>query len=106
MKSNALKHDWINKYRAVGHDRFFKFLLSYGNDRLLKMQQNSSLGTSPEIEFIEYAEHFLVLYRRSGEADYFTLAAIFRRAAHKIYRTGLKQKIIKQNKKFLQLVTK
>lgn len=106
MKGNALKHDWIGKYRTVGHDRFYKFLLSYGNDRLLKIQANPSSGISPEIEFIEYSEHFLVLYRRSGEDDYFTLAAIFRRAAHKIYRTGLKQNIIKQNKKFLQLVTK
>ena len=106
MKSNALKHDWISKYRTVGHDRFFKFLLSYGNDRLLKIQENSSSGISPEIEFIEYAEHFLVLFRRTGEMDYFTLAAIFRRAAHKIYRVGLKQKITKPNKKFSQLVTK
>lgn len=105
MKTNALKHDWINKYRSVGHDRFFKFLLAFGTDRLIQIKSGEpTTAISPETEFLEYYEHFLVLFRRSGEEDYLNLAKIFRRAAHKIYRLGLQQKILKRNAKFLQVV--
>lgn len=105
MKTNALKHDWIAKYRTFGYDRFLRFLLAIGQDRLDKIKQEGNAGLTPENELLEYYDQFLILYRRSGEEDYLNLAKIFRRAAHKIYRLGLKQKLLKRNLKFLQTVS-
>ena len=105
MGNSAVKHDFLNKYRLVGNERFYAFLLSFGVERLIKLRDDKTSSISPEKEFMDYYDHFLVLYRRSGENDYLDLAKIFRRAAHKIYRVGLKQKILKKNNRFLQVVS-
>lgn len=106
MGNSAVKHDFLNKYRLVGNERFYKFLLAFGIDRLIKLRDGVSKGTNPEIEFLEYYDHFLVLYRRSGEGDYLDLAKIFRRAAHKIYRAALKSNMTEKNPRFLNVVPK
>jgi hypothetical protein len=61
-------------------------------------------GQSPDLEFLEYYDKFMILYRREGDPNYLEVARIFRRAAHKIYRLMLKKQMTSHNAKFLNLV--
>lgn len=98
------KNEFIAKYLAQGEQKFYKFLLLYALNKLILMKQENYKGPSPEIELIELYEKFLIIYRREGDEDYFAVAKLFRKAAHKIYRTMLNKGLIKKNKKFLNLV--
>lgn len=102
MVSQSVKHTLIDKYRSLGPERFYQFLLAYGTEKFSKMDKGQSEGPSPEVELLEYYDQILSLYRKGAEAEHLELAAIFRRAAHKLYRDGVKQKLIKKNIKFLQ----
>lgn len=99
-----LKNDFISKYLAQGEDKFYKFLLLYALNKIILMKQDNYSGPSPEIELIELYEKFLLIYRREGNEDYFAVAKLFRKAAHKIYRTMFNKGLIKKNSKFLNLV--
>jgi len=92
---------FISKYKSMGEDRFYRFLLSYAMDKIANFEKKD---ISPEVELIGYYEKFLQLYRREGEIDYLELAKIFRKAGNKIYRVLLKTNSINKNNKFLNVV--
>lgn len=98
------KLNFLDKFYAVGSEKFYNFLLTYSIDKLRKMQDHEYDGISPETELLDYYEKILSVYRSGIDEDHLELAKIFRKAAHKIYRIGLKQKLIKKNKRFLNLV--
>lgn len=105
MSAIASNKDFIEKYNAVGSHKFYRFLLTYAINKLIKIRDNEYKGSiSPEIEFLEYAEKFLQFYRREGDEDYLDIAKIFRKAAHKIYRIMLKKQMTKHNPRFLNMV--
>jgi len=95
---------FIEKFKSIGNDRFYSFLLTYAINKLIKIKANNFEGISPEIEFLEYAERFLQLYRRENNAIHLDLSRTFRRAGHKIYRLMRKQNLINKNSRFLQAV--
>lgn len=101
---NDFKKEFIDKYKVVGEQKFYNFILTFGIDKLSKLSNGDIKGISPEIEFIDYYDKFLMLYRRNNDKDCLLLAKIFRKAAHKIYRVGLKKKLIDKNTKFLNVV--
>jgi len=105
MNVDILKRDFIPKYLAAGEQRFYRFLLTYALDKLVGMEKKTYTGISPDLEFLEYYEQFLILYRREGEGMYLDLAALFRKAGHKIYRVRLQKGMTSPNAKFLQLVS-
>jgi len=104
MIETEIKKEFIDKYKAVGDQKFYNFILAFGVDKLSKLSNGDYKGTSPEVEFLEYYEKFLALYRRGAGDECLTLAKLFRRAAHKIYRVGLKKNLIERNNKFLNIV--
>lgn len=100
---DVVKHEFVDRFRAVGRDRFYNFILTFGVDKLVRIRDGQKM-LSPEVEFLDYYDKFLMLYRRGLDEDYLELAKLFRKAAHKIYRVGIKQKLIDRSTRFLNLV--
>jgi hypothetical protein len=104
MSVEALKRNFVPKYLATGEQKFYRFLLLYALNKLIYIEKDSFKGISPELEFLDYYDQFIMLYRREGEDVYLELARVFRRAAHKVYRVMLKKSMTERNAKFLNLV--
>jgi hypothetical protein len=105
VSANSLKEQFFPKYLSNGKDKFYRFLLFCQLTKLVLMKNNSYKGVSPELEYLEYYEKFIFLYRREGDEVYLEIANLFRKAAHRIYRIMLKQKMLNSyNVKFLNLV--
>ena len=104
MSVEALKKEFVPKYLAAGEPKFYRFLLLYALNKLIYIEKGSFKGISPETEFLDYYDQFIILYRREGEEIYLDLARVFRRAGHKIYRIMLKKKMTEYNPRFLNLV--
>lgn len=121
MSAEVLKREFVPKYLAVGEDRFYRFLLEYADQKMDEMERAKSKPkpkkkekekekekevetVSPNLEFLDYYERFLVLYRREGEPLYLDIAGLFRKAAHRVYRLMLKRGMTPPNGKFLHLV--
>jgi hypothetical protein len=104
MNADALKRDFVDKYHSVGEQKFYRFLLVYAINKLIKIRDGEYKGTSPELEYLDYSERFVFLYRREAEEVYLKLAHIFRKAGNKIYRMMLKKGLTKKNSKFLNIV--
>ncbi len=104
MSVEALKNNFVPKYLATGEQKFYRFLLLYALNKLIYIEKDAFKGKSPELEFLEYYDQFIILYRREGEEVYLELARCFRKAAHKVYRVMLKKNMTEKNAKFLNLV--
>lgn len=104
MSVEALKKNFVPKYLATGEQKFYRFLILYALNKLIYIEKGSFKGTSPELEFLDIYDQFIILHRREGEDIYLELARVFRRAAHKVYRVMLKKSMTERNAKFLNLV--
>jgi hypothetical protein len=106
MSSDTLKNHFIAKYLAVGPHKFFNFILVHALNKLVLMEKGTYKGNNPDLEFLEYYDKLIILYRREGDENFLEIARLFRKAAHKIYRIMLKKKLTPYNGKFLNLVKK
>lgn len=104
MTVDTLKKEFLPKYLSNGEVKFYNFLLFYAVGKLMAIDKKEYKGIPPNLEFLEYHDQFIILYRREGEEIYLKIAKVFRRAAHKIYRIMLKKKLSPRNNKFLNLV--
>ncbi len=104
QQSDNIKKLFINKYTAIGEEKFYKFLITYALNRIVEPTEKEKTPFNPALELMEYYDMFLKLYRREGEDIYLELSHQFRKAAHKIYRILLKKGLTEINNKFLQLV--
>lgn len=104
MGVDVLKQEFVPKYLAAGEQKFYRFLLMYALNKLIAIEKGVYKGEIPNLEFLNYNDRFIILYRREGEEVYLQVAKIFRKAAHKIYRIMLKKKMTDINPKFLNLV--
>jgi hypothetical protein len=104
MSVEALKNEFVPKFLLKGEQGFYRNLLALATKLLMNTQKGTYKGTSPELLFLRCYEQFIILYRREGEDIYLDLARVFRRAAHKVYRTMLRSKMTEKNSRFLNLV--
>jgi DUF1680 family protein len=104
MSVEALKKEFVPKYLATGEPKFYRFLLLYALNKLIYIEKGSFKGKSPELEFLDIYDQFIILYRREGEEVYLDLARVFRRAGHKVYRVMRKKNMTERNLRFLNLV--
>jgi hypothetical protein len=104
MDNDLFKSEFLAKYKAVGGERFYKFLLIQAISKLVSIEGGSYKGTPPELEYLNYSDRFIILYRREGDELFLKLAKIFRRAAHRVYRIMLKKSMTVPNAKFLNAV--
>ncbi len=104
MSVEFLKQQYLPKFLSEGKDRFYRILLFHQLYKILLIKKGLYKGVSPEIEYMEYYNHFLLLSRREGEESYLEMAKVFRKAAHKLYRILIKLELTEKNLKFLNLV--
>lgn len=104
MSVEAIKKEFVPKYLAAGEPKFYRLLLLYALNKLIHIEKGSFKGKSPEMEFLDVYDQFIILYRREGEEVYLDLARVFRKAAHKVYRVMRKKKMTEKNDRFLNLV--
>jgi len=105
--SYNFKKDFVLRYTQTGPGKFYKFLLSSAIVKvslLLENEESNKQFRFPDQELLDYYEKFLMFYRRENEDIYMEIAKLCRKAAHKIYRELLRQKIIERNGKFLNLI--
>ena len=103
MIAEALKKEYIPKY-SNGEPKFYRSLLFSALHKLVLIGRSEYKGITPELEYLDCYEEFIILYRREGDDSYLQMARLFRKAAHRIYRIMLKKKMTSYNPKFLNLV--
>jgi hypothetical protein len=101
---DILKSQFVVKYNEIGPYKFYRFLMVYALNKLILIEKDDYKGVLPNLEFIEYHDRFIILYRREGEDTYLELAKLFRKVAHKIHRVMLKKNMTPPSAKFLTLV--
>jgi hypothetical protein len=102
------------KFETFGTEKFYQFLLNYATNKIAEKEEVSKKPRakmkddankiSPEIELMDYSDRFLELFRGEGEIAYLSIAKLFRRAGHKIYRMMLKKSLAKRCDRFLNTV--
>lgn len=100
------KQEFVLKYTAVGKEKFYRFLLSSAIFEMVTQLETPETKTDryPDQKLLDMYEKFLVFYRRENEEVYLEIAILCRKAAHKVYRALLKQKIVEKNSRYLNLV--
>jgi hypothetical protein len=104
MNVDALKDNFVPKFLSNGEDRFYKSLLFLAVNKLVFIQNGSYRGAPPHIEYIDYHNRFLCLYRRSGDETFLKISQLLRKAAHKIYRAMLAKNMATKDNNFLNSV--
>lgn len=103
MEQDALTQEYVPKYLA-GERKFYRYLLLLALNKLILIERGIFKGVSPELEFLDHYNKFIVLYRREGDETYLQVARVFRKVGHKVYRIMLKKKMTMPNQKFLRSV--
>ena len=104
MNADGLKKEFVPKYLTDGEQKFYRFLLLYALNKLTLINKGLYKGTGPNLEFLDYYDSFIILYRREGDEVYLQIARNLRKAAHRIYRIMLKKNMTVPNTRFLNLV--
>jgi len=102
MDLECIKKEYLIKFKSEGSDKFYKSLLVCAVKELLKDTEEEKVNIS--LEFMNLHDKFMILFRREGDQQYLSIAKIFRKAAHKIYRFMLKRGWSEKNQKFLNVV--
>jgi len=104
QQADKMKKEFIPKLLDVGEVKFYRFLILYAMNKLISVENGTYKGSTPEIDFLDYHDQFLAMYRKEGETVLLDLAKIFRRAGHYIYLVMLKREMTNRNNRFLNLV--
>jgi hypothetical protein len=104
MNIEIVKQEIVPKYISSGEQKFYRSIIFLALQKLIATEKGIYNGTPPHLEYLEYHETFLILYRREGDDVYLQIARMLRKAAHKIYRIMLKKNMTVFNSKFLNLV--
>lgn len=104
MSFEGLKEELVPKFIANGEQKFYRSILLLALQKLIATEKGIYKGIPPHLEYLEYHDRFLILYRREGDEVYLRIAKMLRKVAHKIYRIMLKKKMTPPNTKFLTLV--
>lgn len=104
MSIDGLKQDIVPKFVASGEQKFYRSIIFIALQKLILIEKGLYKGIPPNLEYLEYYDQFIILYRREGDEVYLSIAKMLRKAAHKIYRIMLKKKMTPPNAKFLSLV--
>lgn len=104
MSIDGLKQDIVPKFVASGEQKFYRSIIFIALQKLILIEKGLYKGIPPNLEYLEYYDQFIILYRREGDEVYLSIAKMLRKAAHKIYRIMLKKNMTPPNAKFLSLV--
>jgi hypothetical protein len=96
--TKRIQEEYETLLRDVGEDRFFNHV--FGEGVLARRHYEY-----PEITMLEQSEAFFALFRTTGDANYFTIGKLLRKASHRLYRDGKRKTPgYPVNKKFLDSI--
>jgi len=104
MSIEGLKEDFLPKYVANGEQKFYRSIIFLALQKLILIDKGIYKGIPPHLEYLDYHDRFIILYRREGDEVYLSIAKMLRKAAHRIYRIMLKKNMTAPNAKFLNMV--
>jgi hypothetical protein len=104
MNTEGIKTNLVPEFLANGEEKFYRSIIFIALQKLVLMDKGAYRGILPHLEYLDYYDRFIILYRREGDEVYLSIAKMLRKAAHKIYRIMLKKKMTVPNTKFLTLV--
>lgn len=104
MSFEVLKEEIVPKFVANGEYKFYRSIIVLALQKLIATEKGLYKGIPPHLEYLDYHDRFIILYRREGDEIYLSIAKMLRKAAHKIYRIMLKKKMTTHNSRFLTLV--
>lgn len=104
MSTESIKEGFVPQFVASGEEKFYRTILFLALQKLILIDKGLYRGIPPNLEYLEYYDQFIILYRREGDAVYLSIAKMLRKAAHRIYRIMLKKNMTAPNAKFLNSV--
>jgi hypothetical protein len=104
MSTEGIKENLVPEFMANGEPKFYRTILFLAMQKLVLMNKGLYRGIPPNLEYLEYHDRFIILYRREGDELYLRIAKMLRKAAHKIYRIMLKKNMTSPDPRFLNLV--
>jgi hypothetical protein len=79
--TKRIREEYETLLKDVGEARFYSHVFGTGVLALRHFEH-------PENMMLDQSEAFFVLFRTTGNRNYFTIGRILRRAAHRLYRDG------------------
>ena len=104
MSLDVLKREFVPKFLIIGKEKFYKFLLVFATNKLMLINKGTYNGIYPDLEYLEYYDNLIILYRREGTTELLEMGKLFRRASHRIHRIMIKKDMTKENDRFLHAV--
>jgi len=104
MSVEGIKTNLVPEFLANGEEKFYRSIIFLALQKLVLIDKGIYKGILPHLEYLDYYDKFIILYRREGDEVYLNIAKMLRKAAHRIYRIMLKKKMTTSNAKFLNLV--
>ena len=104
MSLELLKEEIVPQFINYGKQKFYRSIILLALQKLIAIEKGYFKGIPPHLEYLEYHNKFMILYRREGDEVYRDIAKMLRKAAHKIYRIMLKKNMTAVNFLFLNLV--
>lgn len=96
--TKRIREEYETLLRDVGEARFYNHV--FGTGVLARRHFEH-----PENMMLDQSEAFFALFRTSGNRNYFVIGRILRRAAHRLYRDGMRRNPeYPVNKRFLDVV--
>jgi|ERR1019366_3067372 hypothetical protein len=92
------------KYDLLGEKRFYASILKSSIKKVIKVKNGEFKGTSPDIELIDRYDQFLSRFRQEKKESLLKIARIFRKAAHRIHWSLLRNGLTKKDSRFLVIV--
>jgi len=104
MSLEGIKDEFLPKFVENGEPKFYRAIIFLALQKLVLMNKGLYRGIPPNLEYLDYHDRFIILYRREGDEVYLRIAKMLRKAAHKIYRIMLKKNMTAPDPRFLNLV--
>lgn len=96
MEDELLVLKYIKSYEKHGFDAFYKILLNISGE-------NCKYSDNPEVDLLIISDRFFELSKLNNSDKYYDIGRCFRKAAHSIYRSGLK-KGKQKDERFLNII--
>lgn len=104
MSIEEIKEELVPMFAANGEHKFYNSIIFLGVKKMIAIEKGDYKGPLPNVEYLDYHDKFLILYRREGEDIYLDIAKMFRKAGNKLYRLMLKKEMIEKDLKFLNVI--
>lgn len=104
MSNENIKDGLVPQYISGGEEKFYRSIIFLALQKLILIENGNYKGLFPHLEYLDYYDKLIILYRREGDEVYRNIAKMLRKAGNKIYRIMLKKNMIKKDDRFFNVV--